>query len=244
VVLTVLPAASASARFWGRGGTCFWQPGNEGHHCYAIEEFNMSGYPREYGDGVTLFMDTMSMDVPGWESGDAVNDEVWLSFDGQDYLETGHTAGRYRNCCTLYSFYAYTKHNEQFAWISPSPAPGGTYNDHYEIYDPCHCGYWGIWWGGNGNSTGTQVWASGGGEYPAWSRTLQGGMEAGANSQPYNWGRDMVATVEPPTDYWTEWKSGFGNVSHVEVSPHQCVYRNPESNHYGNIEFSTCVIAE
>jgi hypothetical protein len=233
-------AASAQA-FWGPGGTC-WRGGDETHHCYAIEEFNMKGYPTEYGDGAVLYMETLSMNVPGWASGDFVTNETWLKFDNSNYLETGQLAGLGRNCCTLYSFYADTYGNLQERYINPNPAPGNTYDDHYEIYDPCHCGYWGIWWGGTGNQTGSQVWASGGGEFPAWSKTLQDGMEAAANQQPYSWGRTLVATVEPPTDYWTEYKSGYGNVSHVVKSPHQCVLRNPESNHYGNIEFSTCVI--
>jgi hypothetical protein len=233
-------AATAQAKFWGSGGTCY-RGGSETHHCYAIEEFNMKGYPTEYGDGVVLFMDTISMEVPGWKSNDFVDDEVWLIFGENDYIETGQTAGNERNCCTLYSFYAWTLHGVQLEYINPSPAPGNTYNDHYEIWDPCHCGSWGIWYGGNGNGTGEEVWAIGR-EYPAWSKALEGGMEAAANVQPYNWGRDEVATVEPPTDYWTEWLSGYGNHSYPNVSPHQCVSRNPESNHYGNIAFSTCVI--
>lgn len=241
--ILLLVASSAQAKFWGPGHTCY-RGGGETHHCYAIEEFNMKGYPTEYGDGVVLFMDTLSMDVPGWASGDFVSNETWLGFSGGNYLETGQLAGWGKDCCTLHSFFAHTKSGVQENYINPAAAPGNTYNDHYEIYDPCHCGYWGIWWGGNGNETGTQIWASGGGEYAAWSQTLQDGMEAAANSQPYSWGRTLVATVEPPTDYWTEWKSGYGNVSHVNASPHQCVYRNPESNHYGNIEFSTCVIEE
>jgi hypothetical protein len=235
----------ASAKFWGPGHTCFREPGNEGHHCYAIEEWNLAGYPTEYGDGAVLFDDTKTAEVPGWSSGDEVSDEVWLAFNNENYLETGVLAGRSRNCCTLYPFYAHTRNNMQEAYVSPSPAaPKNEYDNHFEIYDPSHTGYWGIWWGGNGNETGNQVWASGGGEYPDWFKTLENGMEAAANSQPYNWGRTEVASVEPPSDSWTEWLSGYGVPSKVAKSEHQCVYRNPESNHYGNIEFSTCIIEE
>jgi hypothetical protein len=240
VSVFLLFAAGAQANFWGPGGTCYLG-GNETHHCYAIEEWNMAGYPREYGDGAVLYMDTMSMDVPGWASGDFVDDEIWLVFGANDYLETGQEAGSGRSCCTLYPFYAYTLHGAQTVYTSPAALPGDTYN-HYEIWDPSHTGYWGIWWGGTGNNTGSLVWANPHGEYPAWSKTLQGGMEAAANSQPYNWGKDEVASVEPPTDGWTEWMSGYGVHSLPSVSPHQCVARNPESGHWGNIEFSTCVI--
>ena len=243
-----LVLAAGAGAFWGPGGTCYWGSSNENHHCYAIEEWKMAGYPREYGDGVVLDMDTMSTDVPGWASGDEVNDEVWLLFGANDYIETGQLTGRYKNCCSLYRFWSYTLHGEQITTVDPTIAPGGTYNT-FEIYDPCHCGSWGIWWNGaNPAFQGTQVAQLGvaGGQtlYPAWSKTLQGGMEAAANHQPYNWGKDEVASVEPPGDGWTEWESGYGVHSELMVSPHQCAKRNPESGHWGNIEFSTCVIQE
>ena len=88
VSVFLLFAAGAQANFWGPGGTCYWNPANKAHHCYALEEWHMAGYPREYGDGAVLAMDTMSTDVPGWASGDEVNDEMWLLFGANDYIDT------------------------------------------------------------------------------------------------------------------------------------------------------------
>lgn len=208
----------------------------------------MAGYPREYADGGVLIMDTMSIDVPGWQSGDEISDEIWNIFGANNYIETGQLTGREMNCCSLHRFWSYTLHGEQYTTVDPTVAPGGTYNS-YEIYDPCHCGSWGIWWNGSPPSQyGTEVAQLGvaGGEtfYPAWTKQFQGGMEAAANTQPYNLGKDEVAAVVPPTDVFTEWKSAYGVHSYPIADPHQCVKRNPESGHWGNIEFQTCILGE
>jgi hypothetical protein len=212
----------------------------------------MSGYPTEYVDGAVLDEDTLSSDVPGFESGDFVTDEMWLSFNASNYIETGQITGYAPTlgCCSLHRFWSYTLNGNQSGHTvidSQTIAPGGTYNT-FEIYDPCHCGSWGIWWnGGNPAYEGTQVaelGKVGAPIYPAWANELQNGMEAGANSQPYNWARSEVAAVVPPSDVWTEWKSGYGVHSAPYASPHQCVSRNPESGHWGNISVSTCVLEE
>lgn len=121
----------------------------------------MAGYPREYVDGTVLYADTMSMDVVGWQSYDQVNNEVWLAFDAGDYIETGQEAGRGDSCCNMHRFWSYTLHgyqgpeNTSVDW--QTIAPGNVYNT-YEIYDPGHCGSWGIWWNGaNPAYQGTQV---------------------------------------------------------------------------------------
>jgi hypothetical protein len=243
-------AAGAQAKFWGHGGTCFREPADEGHHCYALEIWEMAGYPREYVDGTMLYADTTSMDVKSWEEGDQVNDEVWLIFGENDYIETGQAGGAGGGgCCSMHRFWSYTLHGEQntvYDWNTP--AAFGVYNT-YEIYDPCHCASWGIWWNGSNPAyQGTQVAqlgvAHGATFYPAWAKELNNGMEAAANHQPYNVAKTEVAAVVPPNDVWTEWKSGYGVHSYAFASPHQCVKRNPESPHWGNIEVSTCVLEE
>jgi hypothetical protein len=244
LALLLLPQAAQAKNFWGV--TCFRQPGNEGHHCYAIANWAMAGYPREYTDGTALYMDSLSTDVPGWESGDFITNEVWNIFGANDYLETGQIAGMGKSCCTLHRFWSYTLHGAQYTQIDVPAAAGNTYNT-YEIYDPCHCGNWQYWWNGSppyGNGTKVLELNESQTSYPAWTKTLEDGLEAGANYQPYSWGRTEVAGVVPPSDVWTEWISGFGVHAIEEASPHQCVGRNAYSPYYGNIEFSTCKIEE
>lgn len=80
--------------------------------------------------------------------------------------------------------------------------------------------------------------------YPAWAKGLTNGMEAAANQQPYNWAKTEVAAVVPPSDVWTEWRSAYNVHSVPFADPHQCISRNPESGHWGNIQLSTSVIGQ
>ncbi len=232
-------ASTAGAR-WGPHKECY-RDASESHHCYAVEAFEMSGYPREYADGAVADQYTAAMNIPGWESGDFVTNELWVSFPGnQNYLEDGQMSGgalaggAAGTCCALHPFYAETTNGNQYGYESPNFVGGANYN-YYEIYDPCHCGLWGIWWENYGDVRNYS-------QYPAWNIDEEAGIEVGANKEPIEAnGKDHVASVEPPSDLWTEWKSGFGNTSHPFTNAGaMCLARNQDSPYWGNINYAVC----
>jgi hypothetical protein len=227
-------ASTANAR-WGPHENCSAVVNEQvNHHCYAIEELSMFGYPREYVSGTVAFMDTTSMNVPGWERGDFVTNEAWVSFNPGGWIESGQIAGSY-DCCSVHPFFAATtggiEHGFYF-YESPATVPLNTYN-HYVIYDPQPRGTWRVYWGSS------EVKAYAYHQFPTWSNELQAGFEGGANAQPYNWGRDQVASLVPPNDAWAPYETAYRHAVTVR-SPGMCIERNYEAPAWGNVLWATC----
>lgn len=232
VVLVAIGSDTLAAQAsWGPEANC-----SLAKHCYAYEHWAPSS---KSVDGAVLFQDTLEMDMPA--GGDYANDEMWVQFGSRNWIETGQQSV---GCCEIHRFWEYWIENtKQGGVLDPTVAPLNTYN-HYEIYDPCNCGSWGIWWNGaNPAYEGTEVAEIGKPGAPvfgAYTSEVINGMEVASETQPYNWGRSETAVLIPGQTTWYEWSFGGTDHSHQTAQPGQCVYRNPESGHWGNVEVSTC----
>ncbi len=233
MMLVMAPGAAHAT--WGPYNNCY-RSVNEDHHCYSIEIFTMSGYPREYSVGGAIFT--------YWGGGyiaypiDFADNEQWVSFTGsENYIECGSTL---EQSSSLRMFFASTRNGSQWAYIAPGQLWLGTWNP-CQIYDPNKNGEWRIYFSGFGNQQGSWVKTDYG--YPWWAKELNAGEEIGANHKPIDaGGKDMVASVEPqncPSNcQWTAYMSGYGNHSYPYHSAGMCIARNPESPYWGNLTFS------
>jgi hypothetical protein len=57
-------------------------------------------------EGTQELQETTTMDVPGSEAGYFVDNEEWTSFGESKWIEAGQQGGGYKDCCTLWWFYA------------------------------------------------------------------------------------------------------------------------------------------
>ena len=235
LAVAVMGASKADAR-WGPKENCSaYVTETVNHHCYAIEELEMAGYPKEYVSGSVAYIDTTQMNIPGWTAGDFVTNEEWVDFNPGGWIETGQIGGAGVDCCSAHPFLASTtggiEHGFYF-YESPGTLPLYAYN-HFTIYDPPPRGTWHVYWGC------CEVKTYGYHEFPTWSNELQAGFEGGAGEQPYNWGRDEVASIVPPNDTWTAYETLFRHATPFR-SPGMCLERNPEAPAWGNILWGTC----
>ena len=228
-------APGASAR-WGPRESCSALVTEEiNHHCYAIEELQMAGYPKEYVSGSVAFVDSTYMNVPGWTAGDFVTNEQWVDFNPGGWIESGQIGGAGYDCCSTHPFFAATtggiEHGFYF-YESPTTVPLSSYN-HYVIFDGQPRGTWRVYWGC------CEVKAYVYHEFPNYSNELQAGFEGGAGAQPFNWGRDEVASLVPPTDAWAPYETAYRHAVPYR-SPGMCMERNYEAPAWGNILWGTC----
>jgi len=215
-------AASAS---WGKksdnGEHC--SQGN-GHHCYALAIWEMSGGERV--EGTLAYQNTEAMNVPGWASGDFVDDEEWAAFLASGYwIEAGQTAGEYMNCCSLHPFFAWKNAGGYTQYVAPYTWPGGHYNL-YQLSGQSHDGHWCAYF----ESTQEECIPG----FPPWSNDLEVGVEVAANTKPSNTGRE-------DTNGW--WESTTHNWLHERpyADGGLCTARNSYPwPALGNIAFSTC----
>ena len=216
------PAASAS---WGRkadnGTRC--SQGN-GHHCYDLAYWEMTGAERV--EGTLAYQDTESMDVPGWTSGDFVDNEEWATFRNSGYwIEAGQESGEYIDCCSLHPFYAWMNGSGYSQYVAPWTWPSGQYNL-YQLSGQSHDGRWCAYF------ASTQALCIAG--FPAWSNQLEVGVEIAANTKPINGGRE-------DTNAW--WESAAHNwlKEGIYLDSGMCVSRNPYPfPALGNIIYATC----
>jgi hypothetical protein len=217
------PAAASAS--WGRkadnGERC--SQGN-GHHCFALAIWEMTG--GEQVEGTLAYQDTESMDVPGWASGDFVDDEEWAAFRASGYwIEAGQEAGERMDCCSLHPFYAWQNASGYSQYVAPYTWPGDA-NNLFQLSGQSHNGIWCAYFGQ------TQMQCIGG--FSAWSDQLEVGVEVAANTKPQNTGREG-------TDGW--WEDATHNWLKEEryVDSGLCASRNPNPYPaYGNIIYSTC----
>lgn len=151
----------------------------EGHHCYAVATWEMS--KGEKVEGTETEQYTTAIDVPGWASGDFVDNEEWAVFPPSfHWVEIGQSAGEYRNCCSLHWFYAYENssgYHEASSWeVAPSS---------WNAYFMRSVGG-GVWCFDVGPNGEEQIACVGG--FPTYSEWLEDGAEIAANAQPTNAG--------------------------------------------------------
>lgn len=206
--LTVTAKAEAS---W----PCY-RDASEEHHCYDLSAWHMRGCTLECVDGGVADIETRSVNVPGWESGDFVTNELWVSnHTTPGWVESGQLAGSY-GCCSVHPFFAAKTTDGKHYYFYEQPGEIGLnqYND-YVIQDLDHSGIWRIYWGKE-NTNWVEVHAYGG--YWAQVDELEAGMEGGANTQPYNEGSQALATVYGSPESWHSWEGVYAK-THYLVKP-------------------------
>lgn len=226
VALAAMLPATASAS-WGKksddGGHCGQA---DGHHCYAIVAWEMHG--AEQVEGTLAYQYTTAMNVPGWASGDFVDNEEWAAMQASgNWVEAGQTAGEYMDCCSLHSFYAYKKGSAYWQYVATTWTVPGWTNNLYQLVAAGN-GVWCVYWGT------AQVSCSAG--FPTYSDELQVGLEIAANTKPANAGHEQTnATFLDGKQYnWLkEWAYADGGT---------CLsrYTGPPYPALGNINYGTC----
>jgi hypothetical protein len=221
--LTLLPAVAVASwgSKWDNGEHC--SQGN-GHHCYSIAYWEMTGVERV--EGTLAYQFTEAMNVPGWASGDFVDHEEWASFRSSGYwIEAGQTAGEYMDCCSLHPFYAWYNGGGYWQYVAPYTWPANT-NNLYQLSGQSHNGTWCVYFGQ------TQERCVPG--FPPWSNELEVGAEVAANTKPATVGREGTnGWWESTTHNWLKEKR--------YVDGGMCIARNPYPYPaLGNIAFSTC----
>jgi uncharacterized membrane protein len=202
----LVPTASAT---WGHKCSA----GN-GHHCYGIAEWAMSGSGNGGGEelkGISGEIATDLMSVPLWEDGDVVTDEMWLDAPESEggWAEDGQLAGEDLgteeghevNGTSIHPFYAYEPNNGEGAfqiYVYPGTVEVGSWQS-YSEEDTYTNGYWCAGFG-----FGTAACKAG---YPAFATDVQVGMEAGDERQPESTGQDHIIS-QYTNGTWHVWSSG------------------------------------
>jgi hypothetical protein len=173
----------AKAATWGNKRS----QGNS-HHCYALAVWEMHG--SEQVAGTEALQNTEEADVPGWESGDFIDQEEWVGFkNGPEpyWTEMGQAAGEYYNCCTLRWFWAYNNASH-YHDIKP--------DERFRIGDKEYSAYFqlaagnGVWCFDIGPYGEIQIKCVGG--FETYSKDLETGAEYAANQAPVVKGHGLV----------------------------------------------------
>jgi hypothetical protein len=224
VLLMALLPASASAN-WGRktnnGASC---GPFEGEHCYAIDEWNMTG--AEKVEGTLAYQYTTAMNVPGWASGDFVTNEEWALFEPYfHWVEAGQIAGASMDCCGLHEFYAYDNSSGFWKVTAPWTVPAWT-NNLYQLV-AAGSGTWCVDW------ATTQVACSSG--FPTYSNRLLVGDEIAAATKPENAGKEGTNAT------WVDGSVHNWNKAQPYADGGMCLSQNTSPYPApGNINFGTC----
>jgi hypothetical protein len=195
-------ARAAAARRHPKAKTATWgskcSAGN-GHHCYALAVWEMGKGEEVYGS--ETFQWTSKVDVPYSEDYDFIDNEEWVGFPGDHWVEMGNTnsiaeAGVH-SCCKIYAFTAKNNssgYQEWFLWEK--------YVEEWSAYtmDP----------------VGNDTWCYYVGEYKElgegcvgglenYSKDLEVGAEFADEAQPENLGWDETDGIWGPHGEAHQW---------------------------------------
>ncbi len=165
--------ATAKAATWGNKCSA-----GEGHHCYALSEWDMGEH--EAVEGTENWVITNTVDVPDWELGDITTNEEWVGFPGYHWIVMVNMAGNDINCCSIYGFWAMNN--------------GGGFREHILWEKPL-----GQWSDYSMMAAGSGIWCTYVGEYrelgegceggfETYGKDLESGAEMGDEAAPYNLG--------------------------------------------------------
>jgi hypothetical protein len=217
----------AHAATWGSACSA----GN-GHHCYALDYWSMTGGEQVRGSESDIATDAMN--VPEWQTGAFVDNEKWTVFpqksngNGFYWVEDGQEAGNYIDCCSLRWFTAWNNGAGYGANESPWPEPGFTFV-RYQTVSQLN-GTWCFYV--EAGSAGCV------GGFPSYAKELQVGAEYASGHEPEN------TMYEQSNGTWTD-----GSVHPwIKAEPFQdaktCVapFSRESPPHYypGNIAAWTC----
>jgi hypothetical protein len=171
--------------------------------------------------------ETTAMNVPGWASGDFVDNEEWTVFQPSGYwVEMGQTAGEYMDCCSLHIFYAHENASGYSQSVAQGTVTGWIKNPYFM------------------RSTGNGVWCfyqgpqqervSCSGGFPTYSNELNIGLEAAANTEPTNSGSDETNATHLNGGVYP-W-----NKAYVYKDAGMCATPYTPAPSPGNIYYGTC----
>jgi hypothetical protein len=218
--------ARARAATWGND--CKPEPSYD--HCWVVDTWEMKGAEQVYG--VYDEADTAYIEVPGWEKGYFVDNEVWSSAHSKadTWTEIGQQAGEGKGCCNTWWFYAYQIENsknykafvdEPYVWEVPEGV-----GNHYAMETPGE-GIW-CWYYG---SFELKACKSG---FAHNATQLEAGGEVATEAKP------SFAASTNNSALWTNgegWKTWIrGNV--VTTTTGFCT--SPLNGAPGNIYYDTC----
>jgi hypothetical protein len=214
-------SATAQAR-WGKESCSLVT------HCYGLDGRNIEPY-----GGVLASIDFVNTMSPVYEgkgtpwapAGGFVDNEQWISWPKkpEEWVETGQANGWPEDCCSEHPFFAEEYKGKYKEYLAYGTEPLNEYN-HYVLFDANLNGVFHIYWGC------CEVASYGG--WPVYLMEQEGGIEAAADSQPYNWGKQEVAASNGGE--WTPW-SGATMFKTGGV----CVAVNPDNSAAGNMTWST-----
>jgi hypothetical protein len=221
IARTARPRAHIAS--WGKSKTT-GKACSQGNHCYAVAGWYM---PATGGavEGSIDEVNPTTMDVPGWDSGDFVDQEGWTSFPSTGYwVESGATAGEYMSCCSIHPFWA----RENGAGYVQGVAEWTLSGEHAYQEWAIGSGTWNIYWDGKlieGNLGG----------FSTYSEDVEAGTEIAANTKP-------SAAAEIDTAVWwteeTEHNWSYENEKYADEG--MCLGRDGRHPALGNITTGTC----
>lgn len=233
---TLTAGVSPAGASWANGH-CYRNPPVEDHHCYAVSEWYMHG--GEQVAGMVDEVDTQYSSVPGWKSGDFVSQEGWARFGSNSWIETGQISGYPWGSGTEYPFMAEYRNGEEYYFYQyTTPVSLNEFHNYWTV-DPSDNGMWCVYWF---EQTYAEALAHGpvhcSRGNPAYSKWLEAGEEAGANTEPASDGADVVSSGwPPPYQPWHPW-----NFAENTFDPGMCGGPDAYWNSYpGSIEFGAGV---
>jgi hypothetical protein len=164
------------------------------NHCYSIGEWYMP-YTGGKVQGTSAVVKSTAMIVPGWASGDFVNQEEWTAFPYKydAWLESGTKAGEYMDCCSLHGFWEESLGENNY---TTGTAPWSFCCEYKYDSIAVGSGTWYLYW--------DNALLGGFGGLDTYSERVAAGMEVAANTKPYASARIDTA-VEWTTGAWHSW---------------------------------------
>jgi len=213
----------------------------EGKHCYAVISWQMNRSKGEEVYGAHAALETYSSDVPNWELGEFIDDEMWVGLGGTGkgtkWVEGGTTTpGEFENAYTPDYFIAREYGYENYYEYDYKEASPG-FNTVYGLYidEP---------YGANGDWCAQWDWDSKPdfcfSGFQTYSTDLEAGMEYGTTSASgaYNSAKSVGQAL------WTNWtwhEVWAGSYNHAEtVTPNKplCISAPLSGHTWGSAAFS------
>ncbi len=209
----------------------------ENHHCYGITRWNMNKSLGEEVYGGQAEIDTFYGSVPNWATeGGFLDNEMWVSFPGEKWVEGGVSVGAPVGERALYFFVARDYGGENY-WEFNYPGDPASYNTWIGIYldEP---------YGANGEWCATWAWDTkpdfcfpG---FQHYSTDLEAGLEfatttasgADNNGQIVGWAL---------WNNWTwheQWAGSYNHASRVEPNSPICTTVPSPGYTWGSIAFA------
>jgi hypothetical protein len=209
---------------------------NAGEHCYSVVNWNMNEPEGEEVYGAQAELETFYGDVPRWEYGDFITNELWVAFaNGNEWIEGGAVIGNRLNATTPNYFVAREYGADKYLEFDyPGEGPG--YYAWYGLYlDEPH--------GANGEWCATWGWETApdycfAGFWTA-SDELSTGMEFGTTtaSGADNNGQSLGWALWTNWTWHEQWEGAYAKAE-PSWNPPLCISAPSPGHNYGSVAFA------